>query len=140
MPFQRILWPLFGTALVVVAYRSWGWTGVAFAAGGMVMWALLQFNRMVQVLKKTAERPIGHVGSAVMLHSRLKTGQTLLQVVGISRALGKLQSPPETQPEVFVWTDTGGSSVTCEFRAGKLVGWSLFRPPEVPESPPPAAP
>src|SRR5665647_3742236 len=101
MNFQRIFIPVAGVAAVVLAYRSYGWTGVTIVATGLVMWVLLHFNRMMQVLKRAANRPIGHVDSAVMLNARLRAGMTLLHVVAMTRALGELQSVENAQPEVF---------------------------------------
>jgi hypothetical protein len=132
MKFQQLLSrvgvPALGIALVAMAYRSYGWAGVAVVASGLVMWALLHFNRMVQVLKRAANRPIGHVDSAVMLNAKLRPGATLLHVVAMTRALGELQSPKDTQPELYRWTDSSLSHVTCEFGGGRLQKWNLVRP------------
>jgi hypothetical protein len=65
----------------------------------------------------------------VMLNAKLRPGVTLMHVVAMTKSLGALQSPKDTQPEVFRWTDNGASHVTCEFAGGKLVRWTLFRPP-----------
>jgi hypothetical protein len=82
------------------------------------------------VLRRAAARPIGHVDSAVMLHSRLRPGLKLLDVVGLCRSLGTLQSPKDEQPEVYRWTDPGDAWVDCEFAGGKLVRFELHRPPD----------
>ena len=140
MNFQKIFVPVGGLAVVLLAYRFYGWTGVAAAATGLVMWGLLHFTRMMQVLKRAANRPIGHVDSAVMLNAKLKPGMTLMHVIAMTRALGELQSPEGGQPEIYRWTDGGQSHVTCEFQQGKLVRWTLQRPPTEPEPAPPPAP
>ena len=129
MNFQRIVVPVLGVALVALAWRSYGWAGVALVVGGIVMWALLHFNRLMQALKRAANRPIGYVDSAVMLNARLKPGVNLLHVMSMTRALGELLSPKDQQPEIYRWTDAGESHVTCEFTGGKLVKWALVRPP-----------
>ncbi len=144
MNFQKILVPVAGVAVVVLAYRFYGWAGVAAAATALVMWVLLHFTRMMQVLKRAANRPIGHVESAVMLNAKLRPGMTLLHVIAMTRSLGELKSPKDEQPEVFRWTDGSQSHVTCTFVGGKLAHHELFRP-EAPDSPPvqdapPAAP
>ena len=135
MKFQQLLSrvgvPLLGIGLVAMAYRSYGWAGVAAVASGLVMWALLHFNRMVQVLKRAANRPIGYVDSAVMLNAKLRPGVTLLHVVAMTRALGEQHSPKDTQPELYRWTDGSLSHVTCEFSGGKLQKWNLVRPGHV---------
>ena len=137
MRFQYLLTrvgvPVLGIALVALAYHSYGWTGVAFVASGLVMWMLLHFNRMVQVLKRAANRPIGTVASAVMLNAKLRPGVTLLHVVALTRALGELRSPKDSQPEIYRWCDNSQSHVTCEFTGGKLGKWELWRP-DVPET------
>ena len=141
MNFRKILVPLAGVALVAAAYRAWGMGGVAIVLGGVVMWVLLHYTRMMQVLNRARNSPIGYVGSAVMLNAKLKPGMTLLHVLAMTRALGALQSPKDEDPEVFRWTDGTDSHVTAEFRQGRLVQWALHRPaPEPTDAPPEAAP
>ena len=113
---------------VALAYRSYGWAGVAVVVTALAMWLLLHFNRMMQVLKRAAKRPIGYVDSAVMLNAKLKPGVTLLHVVAMTRALGELKSGKDQQPELYRWTDGTESHVTCEFLGGKLVKWEMVRP------------
>ena len=143
MNFQKIWVPVAGVAIVVLAYVYSGWPGVALVGGALVMWLLLHFNRMMQVLKRAANRPIGYVGSAVMLNAKLKPRATLMHVVAMTRSLGEQRSPKDVQPEVFRWTDAGGSYVDCTFAGGKLVGHQLTRPAEETAAPadltPPAA-
>ncbi len=140
MNFQKVLVPLFGLALLVMGYRSYGWSGVAIVSGGIVMFLLLHFTRTMQVLKRAAERPIGYVGSAVMLNAKLKPKMTLLHVIAMTRSLGELRSPRETQPEVYRWSDNSDSWVDAEFHEGRLRSWQLVRPaPGDAEEAPPAA-
>jgi len=87
MNYMRILVPVGGAVLVAAAYRAYGWPGVAAASGGLVMWLLLHFNRMMQALKRAANNPIGHVGSAVMLNAKLKPKVTLLHVIAMTKSL-----------------------------------------------------
>ncbi len=128
MNFQKFLIPTAAVAVLVFAYQTAGWQGVLLVLGGIVFWMLLHFNRVLQALKRAADRPVGYVDSAVMLNARLKTRVTLLHVVAITRSLGEQLSPKDAQPEIFRWTDGGGSSVTCTFSAGKLSAWQLVRP------------
>ena len=125
---RRFLVPLALALLLAVAFGSAGWPGVAAVGSAVLMWLLLHFTRLVAVMRKAANRPIGHVDSAVMLNARLRTGAALLHVLALTRALGELLTPPDTQPERFRWTDNGGSQVVCEFRHGRLTGWQLLRP------------
>lgn len=135
MNFTRIL-TLTGIAILTVgAWQAFGWPGIALAVGGVVMWVLMHFTRMVAILKKAADRPIGHVASAVMLNAKLQKGVTLMHVIAMTRSLGLLQTEKDTQPEVYTWTDTSDSVVTCTFVGGKLTEWTLVRPEERPEVP-----
>ena len=128
MNFNKILAPLAIIVLTAGAWREFGWAGIAMAAGGVVMWILLHFTRLMTILKKASDRPIGHVGSAVMLNAKLKKGMTLMHVIAMTKSLGALQTPQGEQPEIFHWTDTGQSTVTCTFVGGKLADWQLTRP------------
>ena len=123
--------PVLGWALaalfVAVAWRQYGWQGVGFAASVIVFWLLLQFNRAMRVMKKAANAPMGHVDSAVMLNARLRTGMPMIQVVPLTRSLGRKVSD---DPETWAWRDEGGSSVTLVFDKGRLASWTLDRPPE----------
>lgn len=128
MNFGKVLVPLGGIALLGLAYRSYGWAGVAFAGGVIVMFLLMHFNRALQVLKRAADRPIGTVASAVMLNAKLKPKATLMHVIAMTRALGELRSPKDTQPELYRWIDAGGSWVDATFVGGRLTEWTLVRP------------
>ena len=134
MNFQKIIVPVLGAIGVVLAYRFYGWAGVAAAATGLVMWLLLHFTRMMTILKRAANRPIGYVDSAVMLNVKLKPGMTLLHVVAMTRALGAMQTAKDAQPEIFRWTDGGESHVTATFVGGKLAHHALVRPSELPHA------
>jgi hypothetical protein len=129
MNLQQILVPILGVVFVTCAWLAYGWSGVSIAVTGIVMWMLLHFTRLTHVLKKAAQRPKGHVGSAVMLNARLKPGVNLLHVIAMTGSLGELLSPQGGQPEVFRWSDDSQSHVSCEFVNGKLAKWTLFRPP-----------
>jgi Flp pilus assembly protein TadB len=118
--------------MVAVAWQSYGWQGVAFAVSLIVFWLVLQFNRSLRVLKNAANSPVGHVPSAVMFNARLKQGLTLLQVVTMTKSLGRQLSK---SPETWQWRDDGGSSVTLVFDKARLKTWTLDRP-EQPDATP----
>jgi hypothetical protein len=128
MNFQIIFIPVAGVASVGLAYWQYGWSGVAAITTGLVMWMLLHFTRMMTVLKRAANRPIGYVDSSVMLNARLRPGLSLMHVIAMTRALGKLQSEKNVQPEIFRWKDGSDSYVTCTFVGGKLTHHELYRP------------
>ena len=134
MNFQKIFVPVAIIVAGVLAYRFYGWQGIAGLVSVLVFWVLLNFNRTMQVLRRAANRPIGYVDSAVMLNAKLRPGMTLLHVVAMTRALGELKSVKDEQPEVFAWTDGSESRVTATFVGGKLSHHELFRPQ--PEDPP----
>lgn len=129
LQLQRILMGAGALAVLGLAWSTYGWPGVAIATGGMLMWLLLHFTRMMQVLKRASDSPVGYVASAVMLNARLKPRVNLLHVMSLTRAIGEQLSAKDQQPEIFRWTDPGGSSVTCEFVEGRLVKWTMYRPP-----------
>ena len=128
MNISKILIPIGLVFFIVAAWMQYQWAGVAIATGAVVMWVLLHFTRMVTVLSRASNRPVGHVGSAVMLNAKLKKGVNLMHVIAMTRSLGALQSEKDVQPEVFRWTDNGDSHVTCIFTGGKLTEWVLHRP------------
>ena len=120
--------PIIGWGLAVLAiaagYVGWGWPGVVLGITVMVFWLLLQFSRSLRVLKLAGQAPVGHIDSAVMLHSKLKEGMTLMQVLVLTRSLGtSLGGSPET----WGWADAGGASLRLEFDSGKLRRWTLQR-------------
>ena len=126
----KIAVPLAITAASWLAWQKLGWQGVALVLSGLVLWALLHFNRMMGVFKRAARRPVGHVDSAVMLNAKLRSGVNLLHILALSRALGERLSALDAQPEVYRWTDAGGSQVICTLQDGRLVEWALRRPGE----------
>ena len=126
--FAKIIAFILVATAFAVAYSNYKWPGVAIIASGLVTWALLHFSRMMQVLKRAANRPIGYVDSAVMLNAKLQQGKTLMHVIAMTKSLGELLSVKDEQPEVFRWTDGTKSHVTCTFLGGKLQSWVLLRP------------
>jgi len=141
MNFRKYLVPVFGVLLLAFAWAEYGWPGVAVVSGAIVMFLLLHFNRAMAVLRRAANRPIGYVDSAVMLNAKLKPGVALMHVMALTRSLGELRTPKDTQPELYRWTDGGGSWVDLEFLDGKLRKWSLTRPdPAAEQAKPPAQP
>lgn len=120
-----------GALLVAAAYRAYEWRGVALIVTGIFFWLMLHFTRLMQALKRAANRPVGYIDSAVMLNAKLKPGSSLLHVVALTKSLGALQSEKNAQSEVFRWTDNGDSYVDCTFAGGKLSCWQLTRPEQI---------
>lgn len=127
-----------GSALALAAFVAggllYGWKGVILALTIVVFWLLLQFSRLMRVMKNAGEAPIGHVESAVMLNARLRAGMKLVDVIPLTRSLGrKLAEAPET----WEWADAGGSRVELVLEGGKIARWQLVRPEQ--DSPEPGA-
>ena len=99
-----------------------GWQGAIFATTGIVFWLLLQISRLMRVMKTAGAAPLGSVGNAVMLNSKLHAGMKLVELIGLAGSLGVKQAP-----ETFVWRDAGGDAVEVVLRKGKLAEWRLIR-------------
>jgi uncharacterized protein (DUF58 family) len=129
--------PIIGWGLAVLGiaagYVGWGWPGVVLGVTVLVFWLLLQFSRSLRVLRQAAANPVGHVDSAVMLQSKLKTGMTLSQVLPLTRSLGTRLSDT---PERWGWADPGGARISLEFDRGRLQSWVLTREEAASEGPP----
>jgi hypothetical protein len=123
--------PYIGWTLAVLAVAAgwvgWGWRGVALAATVVVFWMLLQWSRVMRVLREAAGRPKGHVDSAVTLQSRLQPGMRLLDILPLTRSLGDAQ-PADDGEERFAWRDEGGASVVVRLRGGRVLDWQFSRP------------
>ena len=119
-------WSLAAAALVA-GYVSYGWRGVVLALSVVVFWLLLQFSRALRAMRLAAAAPVGHVPSAVMLHARLSAGLRLMDVIKLTRSLGRKVLD---EPETFAWRDESGAEVEIEFDDGRCTRWQLRRPPE----------
>lgn len=116
-------WGLVGVAFVA-GWLLYGWPGLALAVTVVVFWLLLQFSRSLRVLRDAGQTPVGHVDNAVMLHSRLKRGMRLMQVVALTHSLGESESQA---PEIWSWHDAGGDRVRLTMQGGRLHEWALQR-------------
>ena len=121
--------PFLGWTLALVAlavgWEGYGWPGLAMAVSVIAFWLILQFNRAVRVMKNANETPVGHVVSVVMLNSKLKGGMPMLQVVALTRSLGKKVG---NTAETYLWTDAGGLELVVTFENGRCKTWELKRP------------
>jgi hypothetical protein len=89
---------------------------------------------MVTVLSRASNRPVGHVGSAVMLNVKLQKGVNLMHVIALTKSLGERMTEVDAQPEIYKWADSGDSYVICTFKSGKLISWEMTRPAAEPEA------
>ena len=123
-------------AAVVAGWMQWGWQGVVMAVTLIVFWLLLQFNRALRVMRQAAGAPVGYVGSAVMVHARMRRGMRLMEVIPITRSLGQVTEPDPAAGagigtrEAFTWSDESGAQLRVDLVGGRVVRWTLQRPSE----------
>jgi hypothetical protein len=129
---RRLAAPLALVALFVLCWQAWGWAGLWAGAGGGLFWLLLHVTRLMRIMRRAADRPVGTVASAVMLNARLRGGVHLLDVIALTRSLGERLSAEGAEPQVYGWRDAGGVLVRCEFETGRLARWHLLRPATLP--------
>ena len=124
--------PILGWVLALCAlaagWLSYGWPGLAMAGTVIAFWLVLQFNRAVRVMKNASETPVGHVVSVVMLNAKLKAGMPMIQVVGLTRSIGKRVG---RSTETYLWTDAGGLELLVTFDNGRCRSWQLNRPAQM---------
>ena len=113
--------------LLVAAWQGYGQKGLALGVTLIVFWLVLQLNRSIRVMRNAGSAPIGHVDSAVMLNAKLKAGMQMLQVLTLTKSLGRRVRP---DADVYAWTDPGGSQVVVTFEGGRSKRWVLERPVE----------
>ena len=109
-------------AALVLGGLLLGWQGAIFATTGIIFWLLLQMSRLMRVMKQAGSAPMGSVGNAIMLNSKLQAGMKLVDLIGLTGSLGIKQAP-----ETYVWRDPGGDTVEVVLRKGKLAEWRLVR-------------
>jgi hypothetical protein len=114
-------------AALVLGGVLYGWKGVILALTGVVFWLLMQFTRLMRVMRMAGSSPVGHVDSAVMLNAKLKPGMKLVDVLPLTLSLGRKTADT---PETYVWADPGGVSVEVVLEGGRVARWSLQRPAE----------
>ncbi len=105
MNLRNISVPAGVIGLVLVGYAScWlAWRGGRGGRPGHV--GAAAFHAAHERDEKAANRPMGYVGSAVMLNARLKPGVNLMHVMAMTQSLGERLSAENAQPEVYRWTD-----------------------------------
>ena len=125
--------PILGWALaallLVAAWQGYGIKGIALGVTLIVFWLILQFNRSLRVMRNAGSAPVGHIDSAVMLNAKLREGLQMLQVLALTKSLGRRVDP---EREGYEWADEGGSKVVVTFSNGRCQRWQLERPADVP--------
>ncbi len=127
--------PIIGWALAAIAvflgWHSYGAAGIAMAVSAIVFWLLLQYSQTIRAMRRAADSPIGSVPSAVMLNARLRRGLTMLQLIVLTRSLGRKLDAADGATgasEQYEWSDSGGSAVLVRLERGRLASWELQRP------------
>ena len=111
--------------LLVAAWQGYGIKGIALGITLIVFWLVLQFNRSLRVMHNAGSAPLGHIDSAVMLNAKLRAGMQMLQVLTLTKSLGRRVDPGA---DVYEWADEGGSKVVVTFANGRCKRWQLERP------------
>ncbi len=114
-------------ALAALLMGGWlfSWQGVILALSGITFWLLMQFTRLMRVMKAATDAPIGHIESAVMLNAKLAVGMKMSDLIPLTRSLGKKLTD---KPETYGWLDAGGVRVEVVLEGGKVARWTLLRP------------
>ena len=125
--------PILGWALaallLVAGWQGYGIKGIALGVTLIVFWLILQFNRSLRVMRNAGSAPVGHVDSAVMLNAKLREGLQMLQVLALTKSLGRRV---DSDREIYEWADEGGSKVVVTFTNGRCQRWQLERPADGP--------
>ena len=128
--------PILGWALaallLVAAWQGYGIKGIALGVTLIVFWLILQFNRSLRVMRNAGSAPLGHIDSAVMLNAKLRAGMQMLQVLTLTKSLGRRVDPGA---DVYEWADAGGSTVVVTFANGRCQRWQLERPADATAEP-----
>jgi hypothetical protein len=117
-------WALAALA-VAAGYVGYGWQGVVLAFTVIVFWLLLQFSRSLRAVRDASGRPVGQVDSAVMLHARVHAGMRLVEVLKLTRSLGRRVA--DEPAEAFAWRDGAGDEVRVDLRGGRVSAVTLVR-------------
>jgi hypothetical protein len=128
LPISAIVgWGL-ALAAPVAGWWSYGLPGVVLAFTVIAFWVLLQFSRAMRAMRAASANPVGQVANAVMLHSRLRKGLRLVDVLKHTRSLGTaLHSDPNAADESFMWQDAGSDRVEVDLHNGRVTAWRLHR-------------
>lgn len=109
------------------AWRQYGWLGLLLAFSMLAFWLTIQFSQTLRVLRRAANQPKGTVSHALKMHVKLKPGLKLVDVIGMTGSLGEMHSAENEQPEVFVWRDAKGDTVTVRFQDGRVLDHQIER-------------
>ena len=122
---RTLLLSVTALALTYLAWRHYGAPGLLLAVLVLSFWLLLQFTKLMRLLRTVGARPLGRVPDAAALHARLKPGMAMVDVLRLTLSLGQLRTPPDTDPEQRCWADGTGQAVVGTFEHGRLASFEL---------------
>jgi hypothetical protein len=125
MNARWVAWALMFSALLA-GWSAWGWQGLVVAGSLVAFWMALDVSRAFRLMRKAGQAPLGAVGNAVMLHSQVRPGMTLIELVRHTRSLGRPVERAGAE-EAFEWHDGAGDRVVIELRHGRSTTCSLER-------------
>ncbi|MBB3283654.1 hypothetical protein [Mitsuaria sp. BK037] len=119
---NRLAGILLALAAIVAGSVFFGWKGAILGLSCIVFFLLLQFSQLMRVMRTAQNAPLGHVASAVMLHSKLHAGMKLLDLIRMCGSLGV-----KVDPNTYRWTDAGGDAVDVVLERSLVTRWTLIR-------------
>jgi hypothetical protein len=125
MNARWVAWVLMISALWA-GWSAWGWQGLVVSGSLVAFWMALDVSRAFRLMRKAGQAPLGTVGNAVMLHSQVRPGMTLIQLVRHTGSLGRPVAQPGAE-EAFEWRDGAGDRVVVTLRGGRSVDAVLLR-------------
>ena len=129
--WRSLLFPALALGLMFAAWRSYGGQGLLLATLMISFWVLLHFTQLIRVLRTAASRPMGQVADLSPVLRRLRLGQSLSDVVRLTRSLGLRVNAAEEEASVLSWSDEAGHTLSATFVHGRLSAFE-HRPPEAP--------
>ena len=129
--WRSLLFPALALGLMFAAWRSYGGQGLLLATLMISFWVLLHFTQLMRVLRIAASRPMGQVADLAPVLRRLRLGQSLSDVVRLTRSLGLRVNAAEEKTSVLSWSDEAGHTLIATFVHGRLSAFE-HRPPEAP--------
>jgi hypothetical protein len=127
--WRSLLFPALALGLMFGAWRSYGGQGLLLATLMISFWVLLHFTQLLRVLRIAASRPMGQVADLAPVLSRLRLGQSLSDVVRLTRSLGLNVKSEDDTTHVLTWSDETGHQLIATFNHGRLSAFE-HRPPQ----------
>ena len=131
--WRSLLFPALALGLMFGAWRSYGGQGLLLATLMISFWVLLHFTQLMRVLRMAASRPMGQVADLAPVLRRLRVGQSLSDVVRLTRSLGLRVNDDNDTTHVLAWSDETGHQLLATFIEGRLSAFE-HQPPQTPSA------